>query len=123
MNTTYFRPRYVYPPARAVRVIDADTLVVRLPLALDVLYDATLRLARIDGPELHGPEARDGAVARDTLAALVAGEDLYVETYKERRTFARYITEIWLSPDENGDLGNLSDMLLKAGVVKPWPNG
>jgi len=42
-------------PANVVRVIDGDTVVVDISLWPDLTQRATIRLAGIDTPELHGP--------------------------------------------------------------------
>jgi endonuclease YncB( thermonuclease family) len=120
-----FRPTYKYPPAEVIRILDGDTIEVELPMPCDIRYRATLRLIGYDADEMTDadPGRRARAVAaRDYLASLVGGVLVYVETYKERRSFTRYTARAFIEPI-NGDpnLVSLSDLLLASGLVVPWP--
>jgi endonuclease YncB( thermonuclease family) len=114
-----FAARYRYPPAEVIRVIDGDTIEVELPLPLDIRYRALLRLIGYDAPEMNLPE---GLTARMALASIVESVPVYVETFKERRSFTRYTARVWVHP-ESGDpnLILVSDLMLASGLVVPWP--
>ena len=107
-------PNWRYDPARtyAQRSIDGDTFIAVLGLPVGVRSDQSLRLARYDAPE-RGEPGHDEA--RDALWAYVAGRPLYVETFKERRTFVRYVAEAWIDDAGDGNLRNVSDLMLLSG--------
>ncbi len=101
--------------ARCTRAYDADTITVDVDLGMHVtLHGITLRLARIDAPEVRGTERPEGLAARDFLRPLVVGEALLVQTFKDKvGKYGRYIAEVWI---ERGDgLLNVSDTLVAHG--------
>lgn len=114
MNVADWLPTWRYDPARtfALRSLDGDTFVAVLGLPVGVRSDQSLRLARIDTPE-RGEPGHDEA--RDALWDSVTGRPLYVETFKERRTFTRYVAEVWVDMDGTGNLLNVSDLMLARG--------
>ncbi len=92
-----------YPPWRfrgeALRVIDGDTLRVRLDLGFGIDARVDLRLVGYDAPERHSHDPAEraaGEAAAARLAALVLGRPLLVTTERERRTFARYLAHVAL---------------------------
>ena len=62
-------------PARLVRVVDGDTVVVRARIWLGQEVEIHVRLAGIDAPELRGKCARERALAvraRDFVVARIS---------------------------------------------------
>lgn len=59
-------------PARVVRVVDGDTIIVRARIWLGQEVETRLRLARVDAPEIHGKCPRERELARAARAFLVA---------------------------------------------------
>jgi endonuclease YncB( thermonuclease family) len=120
-----FAPSYKYAAVCLVRVIDGDTIKVTVDLPFDTGYRPTLRLIGYDADELddRDPDKRARALAaRDYLVQLVTGVPLYIETYRERRTFIRYTAKVWIHPAAgDSSLVSVSDLMLGSGLVVPWP--
>ena len=99
---------YVYA-ATVARIVDGDTIDIRLSCGLDVYLDPVrLRLCASDGrginaPEVRGPERPAGLAATDHLRRLVAdyaGPDgeLYVRTFKDKSgKFGRLLADVFVS--------------------------
>ena len=106
---------YVYK-AVVRSVYDGDTCRVDIDLGLHTwLHNEKLRLARINAPELRGSEREAGLKARDFLRSLISGQDILIETIKDRKgKYGRYLAEIWLQ-QENGEWLNINDHLVATG--------
>lgn len=102
-----------------MRAIDGDTIIAVLGLPLGVRLDTTLRLARYDAPE-RGQEG--SSLATYALWEMLDDTPLYVETFRERRTFTRYVAEIWVG-GEGTELVNVSDAMIAAGHGISVPRG
>lgn len=59
-------------PARLVRVIDGDTLVVEADLGFHTRLELTVRLLGVNAPELRGRERAAGRAAREYAAQWLA---------------------------------------------------
>lgn len=106
-------PAYRYR-AELVRVIDADTLYLRVDLGFHAALTISVRLRGVDAPELSTPE---GKVARDYVIRLLSREvpfpaPIIVETYKDQQSFALWIGDVWI-----GDT-LVADLLRVNGYVK-----
>lgn len=100
--------------ARLLRVIDGDTLLVRLICpCCRIESEQRVRLARIDAPELNGRNVGAAIAARDCLVAATVGGELEV-----------CVTRAW--PDRYGRVlaevvcrsQNLSDWMIQQGHAK-----
>ncbi len=99
---------YVYA-ATVRRIVDGDTVDIRLSCGMDVYIDPVrLRLCAstgrgIDSPEVRGPERPAGLAATNHLRRLVAdyaGPDgeLYVRTFKDKSgKYGRLLADLFLS--------------------------
>lgn len=110
--------RYLYE-CTVVSVYDGDTqtLVFHLGLGVDVTHRT--RLARVDTPELRGPEREEGLYVADYVRRLLVGKKVWVQTDEDKKgKYGRIITEIWFY----GEPGwiNLSDHLLHFNLAKPY---
>jgi micrococcal nuclease len=75
------------------RVVDGDTVDVRIDLGFDVWVRERLRVAAIDAPERFTPSGK-GATAH-AQALLPVGEEVLVRTEKDRtEKFGRYLATI-----------------------------
>jgi endonuclease YncB( thermonuclease family) len=115
--------------AYAERVHDGDTYQLRIDLGFDVAVSIMCRLRGVDTPEL-GTE--DGKKARDYVMKLLRPSnvrwddvpieskprELVVESYKDRRSFARWVCDVWML-NGAGQYVSLADALLVAGMAKP----
>lgn len=103
-------PAYIYR-AEVLEVHDADTYKVRIDLGFRCAVTIQLRLRGVDAPELPTPEglkARDAAVA--LLLQGMAGGQVVVESYKDRRSFERWVCDVWLR-----DGRSVADVLVEMG--------
>jgi len=102
------------------RVVDGDTLVVDIDAGFDIwLRGQTLRLNRINAPEMKTPE---GSALFDQLQFLT-GQKIIIKTVRNHRlkkntqkdSFGRYLSEVEVS-----GIGNLSDYLLTNNLAVPY---
>lgn len=103
--------------AHVVSVYDGDTLRADVDLGFFTwIRSEQFRLARINAPEVRGPERDQGLITRDRLRELVLDQDVIIETEKKGK-FGRYIAEIFLESD--GELVNINDRLVEEGLAQP----
>ena len=102
-------------PAQVVRVIDADTVILRVREDIDFGFHVTLsamseqrfRLARINAPEAHAPGGPE-ATAYTTQWLGDRADGLRV-TSKGQDNYGRWLGELYRGAE------NLSDALLASG--------
>lgn len=103
--------------ARAIRVIDGDTLVLDVDLGMGIHSVQTCRLHGIDTPEVYGVDKDSDEYARGTRAAriltmAVTGQTLIVRTHKDRGDkYGRLLADVYV----NGT--NVADVLKQAGLA------
>lgn len=119
MNAASY-PLYHYR-ASLVRVIDGDTIVVKISLGFHVSIDVTVRIAGIDAPEMTGAERPAGEAAAAWLRRLLAERPaLYVRTHKDARSFARWVADVAVARDgEEGELDDVAELMIGAGHARP----
>lgn len=105
--------------ADVVKVIDGDTLSVRLDLGRyphKIQTEVPIRLAAMNSPELrteHGP------AARDKLRSLTDGKRLVLQTRKPdpRDPYGRVVADAWL-PDGT----SLAQAMITSGFAVAYPS-
>ncbi len=116
MNVGEF-PTFHYR-ATLVRVVDGDTIVVNADLGLSTYRRISLRIAGINTPEINKGSASEieaGIDARDALLDIVpVGTPLWIKTYKDRRSFDRYVADVFVSIT-GGELVDVAQMMVDAG--------
>lgn len=112
-----------YYRAKVVSVYDGDTIHVDIDLGLNTwIRNEKIRLARIDAPELRGPERPQGLAARDFLRQLILNQNVVIQTIKDRKgKFGRYLAEVWL--EQNGQWVNVNDLMIQSGKAKIYGAG
>lgn len=100
------------------RVVDGDTLQLRIDLGFHIATTVPVRLYGVNAPELRTPA---GQAAKEFLDALLhpailfwengGPEPLVVRSYRDRRSFARWVCEVWIL--ETGQ--SLAEALIAAG--------
>lgn len=115
--------------AHVTEVYDGDTITVDLDLGLGVWrHDQTIRLWRVNTPEVKGPERTRGLVVRDFVRTLVLDKPILLRTILDQRgqdrteKFGRLLGEI-LVEGEDGELLNVNDLLLAQGMGLPVDEG
>jgi len=101
--------------ARIQSVYDGDTCRADIDLGLGIwLRNEKLRLLRINAPEMTGSDKPSGEASRDFLRELIDGQDVIIETLKDRRgKYGRYLAEIWI--EQNDVWVNVNDLLVLSG--------
>lgn len=107
-------------PATLVRVVDGDTLELRVHVWLDQELVVKARLAGVDAPELTRPaceaERALAEQARDLIARETAGEDALVLTGIEHDKYAgRVVASV-----ATGAGQDLSQALLQSGLADAY---
>lgn len=90
--------------AEVLKVIDGDTLLVRLDLGFQVLKDQRIRLAEVDTPGLKedgGPEALEYVQTQMAKAKVVTIRTTKIDIY------GRYVGHVFYSFNEDDDWGNV----------------
>lgn len=84
--------------ANVTSVYDGDTLTVDIDLGFSVvLRKQTVRLVRINTPELRGSTQERGLAARDALRERVLGKSVILKTIKDsREKYGRWLGEVWV---------------------------
>ncbi len=96
--------------ATVLKVVDGDTLWLRIDLGMDVQIRISTRLNGINAPEMSTPEGRDAYEFVDDL--IPAGSIVHVETIKDRKEkYGRYLVEVFTVPD----MSSVNAMIVEAG--------
>lgn len=104
--------------AMVERVIDGDSLAVRVSVWLGLEVSTIVRLRGIDAPELAGrcpEERRRAAAARDALATLVAGGTVSLAAVETDKYGGRVVADV---ADDSGR--PLAAALVAAGLARPY---
>ena len=111
MNLYYYR-------ARVKSVYDGDTCTVDIDLGLRVwLKGEKLRLYGINAPELRGSERPEGLKSRDYLRSLIDGQDIRIETHRDKRgKYGRYLASIFIQQN-SGNWLNVNEELVQKGFA------
>jgi endonuclease YncB( thermonuclease family) len=105
--------------AQVIRVVDGDTLHAEVDLGCDVRIALTIRLARLNAPEMRTPQ---GPPAKAFTEAWVAahGSAVILRTIKDRREkYGRYLAEVLSGV--GSDALSLNQALLDGGFAVPYP--
>jgi micrococcal nuclease len=99
-------------------VYDGDTCKVDIDLGLHTwIHDETIRLFRINAPEIRGPERPAGLLSRDFLQQQIEGKEVMIHTEKdEKGKYGRYLGDIWFK-DDAGTWININDLLVQKGFA------
>ena len=115
------QPDYTYK-AELLRVVDGDTIEVRIDLGFNVWHVCTLRLDGVDTPERHEAGWREATLATDGYCRAVDCA-LIVKTRPEPKrrqdSFRRYLAKVW-TPGVPVELG---EFLLSQHHAVPWTKG
>lgn len=95
-------------------VYDGDTITVDIDLGMHTwIHGEKLRLARINAPEVRGPERPEGLKSRDWLREKILGKQIVIRTIQDKKgKYGRYLAEIYL------DDININDQLVTEGLAE-----
>lgn len=91
------KPTYIYK-AKVIRVIDGDTIDVRLDVGFDTHIFKRLRLLGIDTWELRGDEREQGLVAKEFVESRMrlSKDEVYVQTEMDGEgKYGRVLAWVW----------------------------
>ena len=102
--------------AQVTSVYDGDTLTADIDLGFSVIMRGqSVRLARINAPEIRGFGAESGIRSRDALRSRVLGKSIILKTIKDsREKYGRWLGEIWI------DGTCINDWLLTEGLANKY---
>lgn len=110
-------PAYVYR-ATCTRVIDGDTFVADVDLGFRVHIEVRIRIRGVDTPE----RGEDGwAEARDFLERFLGDDRLLIRSYRDQRSFERWVADVWTwllpEPDTGlvGEWALVADSIVQSG--------
>jgi len=103
---------YKYEHVEVIRVLDGDTVELRIDLGNRCWWQEHFRLYGIDTPEIHGETKAAGEAAANRLRELLAGGVLTAETLKPDK-FGR--TLVLLTVMNDGWLVEVARLLISEG--------
>lgn len=114
-----------------VRVIDGDTVVLRLAktfmqdvdfgfyvkdtMALTKSAEVTFRLNGINTPEVTGPSRAVGLAAKAALEGMIAGKALRVVSHKADK-YGRWLADIYVQ----GETDSVNQRMVDGKFALPW---
>lgn len=106
--------------ATVIRVVDGDTVDVRIDAGFRLYHETRLRLTGIDAPEMNSRDTaeRDRAKAATTYlsAILWPGAEITVTTDRDRREkFGRYLGRI-----TTADGLDVNEDMIRAGMARVY---
>lgn len=102
-----------YYRARVTKVYDGDTITVDIDLGFHVgLTSETIRLYRINTPEVRGPEREQGLVSRDWLRERILDKEIILRTYRDKKgKYGRWLADVLI------DEVCINDELVEKGLA------
>lgn len=120
METPTFQyPSYTYR-AKVTRVIDGDTVDVRLDVGFKTHLFKRIRFLGIDTWELRGEEYDSGVLAKARLEELIEqADEIYVQTIMDGEgKYGRVLGWLWL--ENTGGVISANQILLEEGHGKEY---
>ncbi len=109
--------------ATVVRVIDGDSLWLRVDVGFRMTYTDNFRLARINTPEIRTKDAAIKEKAYEAKARLEElapqGAEVLIQTDKSGK-YGRWIAELTVSHPTTGTQINVNNLLLEEGLATPY---
>lgn len=102
--------------AEVIRIVDGDTLHLKVDLGFDVTRSDSFRLYGINAPEMSTPE---GKAARAWLVEILKDHPtIVVTTHKDdREKYGRYLGTLWLGSQ------NVNEAMVAVGHAVPYSGG
>lgn len=84
------------------RIVDGDTIIVDIDLGFGVwLREQSVRLSKINAPEIRGATREAGLVAKDFLSKLILNKWVQVRTEKGDDKYGRWLATVLIEEDKN----------------------
>jgi micrococcal nuclease len=110
--------------ATVISVYDGDTITASVDLGFHISQTMSVRLARINSPEVRGASSEDGLKARDFLrSVLPVGKKVTLVTHKSgKEKYGRYLADVYLDELLCWSEANLfkcvNDMMVAQGFAR-----
>ena len=99
------KPAYIYK-AELIRVIDGDTLRLRVHCGFRITFEDNFRLLGFNAPEIRGPEKSEGLAVKAKLESFLQDKELLLESSKHGAY--RWLARVWADGED------------LEGVIKSW---
>jgi len=100
--------------AAVTRIVDGDTVVVDIDLGFGVwLRDQSVRLAKINAPEIRGSTREAGLASKDFLTKLILNKWVQIRTEKGNEKYGRWLATILI--EEDGNLIDINRKMIAEG--------
>lgn len=97
--------------AAVVRVIDGDTVRLRVDVGFFLTFEQNFRLRGINAPEMSTP---GGPPAQSELERILQGRKVWaIDTFKIDK-YGRWLVDIWWEP------GTVNQMMVDRGFAAPY---
>jgi micrococcal nuclease len=84
------------------RIVDGDTIIVDIDLGFGVwLREQSVRLAKINAPEIRGAAREAGLVSKDFLSKLILNKWVQIRTEKGDDKYGRWLATVLIEEDKN----------------------
>lgn len=104
--------------ATVISVYDGDTITVSVDMGFHITQTMSVRLARINSPEVRGGSSTEGLEARDYLRSILLGKKVTLVTYKDgKEKYGRYLADVYLG--EPRVFNCVNDMMVAKGFAQP----
>lgn len=111
-------PPYHYR-AELVRVVDGDTMILKIDMGFRLTATMPFRLVGINTPEMNTPEGK--AARQWVIDWFAVNPDLEVLTLKDPEKYGRWLATIMPGePGDGGERSSLNDQLVTAGLAEHY---
>ena len=107
--------------AELIKVVDGDTVDLKVDLGHSTFTEQRYRLYRINAPESRGPERPQGLEATEHLKFLIgkaenSGYPLVIKTHQDKKgKFGRYLCDLYGFIEPEGEEVCLNDQMVFDG--------
>ena len=112
--------------AKLERVVDGDTIDVRIDLGFDIHHSARVRMMGIDTPESRTRNLEEkalGLASKARLKELLKGQKVKIETSKEGKgKFGRILADVIVCNQDGTEI-NCNKQLIEEGHARPYFGG
>lgn len=102
--------------AELVRIVDGDTVELRIDVGFHFWFRYNVRLMGIDTPEVRGETKAAGLAASAALREKIEGKELFVRTYAPDK-YGRWLATLFVDGED------INQWLIDNGFAKPYFGG
>jgi micrococcal nuclease len=129
---------WVYNDCEVIRVIDGDTVIMKLRGEFTVSVDfgfkikdrmvlhkeaeVIIRLAGVNTPEIRGVQKPQGLLSKEAVESLLSSGPIRVITYKEDKYGGRWVGRLYITQEYSDEI-ELSAWLIENNYGAPYNAG